>query len=117
VRSFETGNMAERYFAGLVYGIRYGLVVVLFLAVAGCIASPPVQEMSDARQAIAVAKEAGAQELAAAELGEAEAYLNSAQRKLSERSYSPARRDALLAKEKALDALARAESSVENESH
>jgi hypothetical protein len=109
--------MSDQRFASLVHGMRYGLVVVLLLVIAGCVSGPPVQEMSDARQAIAVAKEAGAKELAAAELGEAEAYLISAQSKLSDRSYSPARRDALLAKEKALDALARAESSVENESH
>ena len=109
--------MADRRFANLLYGLGYGLVVVFLLVFVGCVTGPPVQEMSDARQAIAVAKEAGAQELAAAELGEAEAYLISAQSKLSEGSYSPARRDALLAKEKARDALARAESSAENESH
>jgi len=106
VRSFEAGKIADQRFAGT----WYGLVAVLLLAVAGCVTGPPVQEMSDARQAIAVAKEAGAAELASAELSEAEAYLESAQKKLSERSYSPARRDALLAKDKALDALARAES-------
>ena len=109
--------MADRRFASLLNGLAYGLVVVFLLVSVGCVTGPPVQEMSDARQAIAVAKEAGAQELAAAELAEAEAYLTSAQSKLSEGSYSPARRDALLAKEKARDALARAESSAENESH
>jgi len=112
VRSFEARRIAGQHFAGL----GYGLVAVLLLAVAACVTGPPVQEMSDARQAIAVAKEAGAAEYAAAELDEAEAYLNSAQKKLSERSYSPARRDALLAKDKALDALARTESAVNNDS-
>jgi len=106
VRSFEAEKIAEQRFAGH----WYGLVAVLLLAIAGCVTGPPVQEMSDARQAIAVAKEAGAAELASTELSEAEAYLESAQKKLSERSYSPARRDALLAKDKALDALALAES-------
>lgn len=106
--------MANQRFAGLKYGLWYGFVVTFLLAVVGCVASPPVQEMSDARQAIAVAKEAGAEELAATELGEAEAYLASAQSKLSDRSYSPARQDALLAKEKALDALATAEGLAEN---
>ena len=106
--------MSDQRFASIVHGMRYGLVVVLLLTIAGCVSGPPVQEMSDARQAIAVAKEAGAEELAAAELGEAEAYRISAQSKVSDHSYSPARRDALLAKEKALDALARAESFVEN---
>jgi len=106
VRSFEAEKIAEQRFAGP----WYGLVAVLLLVIAGCVTGPPVQEMSDARQAIAVAKEAGAAELASTELSEAEAYLESAQKKLSERSYSPARRDALLAKDKALDALALAES-------
>lgn len=112
MRSFVAGNIADQRFAGF----GYGLVVVLLLAVVGCVTGPPVQEMSDARQAIAVAKDAGAAEVATDELNEAVAYLESAQKKLSEGSYSPARRDALLAKDKALDALARAEGSAENES-
>ena len=90
--------------------VARGLLMLLLLGAGGCSTAPPVQEMSDARQAIAVAKEAGAAEFAAVELDEAEAFLHSAQKKLSERSYSPARRDALLAKDKALDALALAES-------
>ena len=67
--------------------------------------------MSDARQAIAAAKEAGAEQSAAEDLRAAEAYLDSAQRRLSERAYGQARRDALQAKGKALDALAAMESS------
>lgn len=112
MRSFEARNIANQRIAGL----GYGLVVILLLAVAGCVTSPPVQEMSDARQAIAAAKDAGAAEHATGELDEAMAYLESAQKKLSERSYLPARNDALLAKDKALDALARAE-RADDESH
>ena len=84
------------------------LIATLFIA-AGCGTSPPVQEMSDARQAIAAAKDAGAEISAAEDLRVAEAFLDSAQRKLSERSYAQARRDALRAKAKALAALATAE--------
>ena len=62
--------------------------------------------MSDARQAIAVARAAGAEKLAAADFQAAESSLASAQRKLSERAYSQARRDALYARDKALEALA-----------
>lgn len=72
---------------------------------AACETAPPVQEMSDARQAIAVAKEAGAADHAAFHLKSAENYLASAERKLSEHSYGQARRDAKQAKMKALDAL------------
>ena len=67
--------------------------------------------MSDARQAIAAAKEAGAEQSGAEDLRAAEAFLDSAQRKLSERAYTQARRDALQAKDKALAALASTESS------
>jgi hypothetical protein len=69
--------------------------------------------MSDARQAIAAAREAGAEDRAAEELRAAEAYLDSAQRNLSERAYGSARRDATLAKEKARKALEVSEGSDE----
>ncbi|MCH9693695.1 MAG: DUF4398 domain-containing protein [Gammaproteobacteria bacterium] len=61
--------------------------------------------MSDARQAIAVAKKAGAEEYAASDLTAAEDLLASAQAKLVERAYNMARRDATQAKKKALAAL------------
>ncbi len=93
----------------------YAVVAVLWLTLAGCVTGPPVQEMSDARQAIGVAREAGADQTATANLRAAEAYLDSAQRKLSERSYAQARRDALLAKDKALEALAGAAAAGQNQ--
>ncbi len=93
-----------------------GLLVAILLVASGCGTSPPVQEMSDARQAIAAAKEAGAEQSAAEDLRVAEAFLESAQRKLSERAYAQARRDALEAKSKALAALAAAE-DPDNDPH
>lgn len=75
------------------------------LFAAGCETAPPVQEMSDARQAIAVAKEAGAADKAAIHLKAAESYLQKAQQELNDRQYSQARYDAKQAKMKALDAL------------
>ncbi len=77
------------------------------LAAAGCQTAPPVQEMSDARQAIMVAKEAGAAEHAADDFLEAVSFLESAEEALNHREYTRARRDALQAKSKALEALAR----------
>ncbi|MBT8084395.1 MAG: DUF4398 domain-containing protein [Woeseia sp.] len=65
--------------------------------------------MSDARQAITVARNAGAEKLAARELKEAEAFLASAQYELERRSFSRARFDALAAKNSALQALSVAE--------
>jgi len=95
-------------FSGL---LARGLLIAIMLVAAGCGTAPPVQEMSDARQAIAAAKEAGAEQSAAEDFRAAEAFLDSAQRKLSERAYGQARRDALQAKSKALDALATTEGS------
>lgn len=71
--------------------------------------------MSDARQAIAAAKEAGAENRAAEDLHAAEAFLDSAERSLSERAYGSARRDATLAKERARKALEVSESISDKE--
>ena len=87
------------------------LAAALFLA--GCETAPPVQEMSDARQAIAVAKEAGAEELATIHLKAAEFYLKSAQEKLNNQQFSQARSYAKQAKMKALDALRFAETRID----
>jgi hypothetical protein len=89
------------------------LLQVLLLSaccsLAACETAPPVQEMSDARQAIAVAKEAGAADYAVFHLRAAEGYLASAEQSLGEQAYGQARRDANQAKMKALDALKAAE--------
>lgn len=93
---------------------RFGCVAAIALMLSACISGPPVQEMSDARQAISAAREAGAEHAAVDELRAAEAYLDSAEQKLTDKSYSQARRDALLAKDKALEALAGAEAAGQN---
>ena len=67
--------------------------------------------MSDARQAIAVARNAGAAQLAPDDLRAAESFLSSAQQNLSQRAYSQARSDAVAAKNRAIEALANAESA------
>lgn len=83
--------------------------VILLIATAACETAPPVQEMSDARQAIAVAREAGAAEHAVEELREAESFLESAEQSLNRRYYIDARREALQAKSKAVAARKTAE--------
>mgnify|MGYP001820174687 FL=1 len=85
--------------------------MVALLALTACETTPPAQEMSDARQAIAVAREAGAGEFAAFHLKAAEDYLESARRALNSGEYAEARYNAKQAKMKALDALNAAESS------
>ncbi len=90
---------------GTVGRLGRGIIVAVLGLLFACGTGPPVQEMSEARQAIAAAKEAGAADRAAEDLRAAEAFLDSAQRSLSERAYVSARRDAMLAKEKARSAL------------
>lgn len=72
---------------------------------AGCVTSPPVQEMSDARQAIAAAEAADAQRFAPESLSEARRYLVEAERQLQQEAYGPARMNAVRAKNRALVAL------------
>ena len=81
------------------------------LAVAACASmGPPVQEMSDARQAIAAAREAGAATYAGDGLRTAEARLAQAETQLQDHMYWDAKRLALGAKESAIDALLRSRS-------
>jgi hypothetical protein len=71
---------------------------------AGCV-SAPVQEMSNARQAIRAAREAGAERLAPQILSEAQTLLQQAESSLQRREYRRARRDAIAAHHKAAEAL------------
>ena len=89
-------------------------VLALTLLLAACETAPPVQEMSDARQAITVAREAGAADLAAAELAAAEQYLQNAESKLDDEQYREARQAALEAKLRAQKALQMSEASRES---
>jgi hypothetical protein len=90
------------------------ILLAALLTIVGC-QTAPVQEMSDARQAIAVAKEAGAADHAAADLKAAEEYLTSAERSLGERHYAQARDEAVQAKSRALFATKISEESQETE--
>jgi hypothetical protein len=88
------------------------LLLATLVALAACETTPPAQEMSDARQAIMVAREAGAAEHAAIHLKAAEDYLESARVALNKGEYHLARRNAKQAKVKALDALNEAEAAA-----
>lgn len=85
----------------------------LWLAtLAACATSPPVQEMSDARQAITAAEEAAAAERAPDLLDEAQRLLGEAERHLRAESYGQARINALRAKNRAVQALEIAEAGA-----
>lgn len=75
--------------------------------------SAPVQEMSDARQAISVAQEAGAEQHAASLIQLAVDRLQTAEKYLSERQYAQARQDAVSAKKTALEALQQTQASID----
>ncbi len=75
----------------------------------------PVQEMSDARQAVSAAEQAGAADYASESLGRAQALLHNAESKLSQRRYKEAREEANAAKAEALVALRTAEQTRESD--
>ncbi len=72
---------------------------------AGCVTAPPVQEMSDARQAISAAEQADAERVAADTLADARRFLAEAERQIQEEAYGPARTNAVRAKNRAVLAL------------
>ena len=74
----------------------------MVLAVAACTINPPVQEMSNARQTIQAAKEAGAETHAPDTLAAAQRLLDSAARKLQQGDYHVARNFALEAQQQAM---------------
>jgi len=82
------------------------LLIAVFAAVllAAC-AGAPVQEMSDARQAVAAAEQALGDKPATPDVTAARQYIESAQTALDAGDYSTAREDARLARELALRSL------------
>jgi cell division septation protein DedD len=88
------------------------VAVAALTLLAACV-SAPVQEMSDARQAIHAAEEAGAATLAPDALREAKRLLTSAERKLQREAYASARQDAREARRRAAEALEAARTQEE----
>lgn len=78
-------------------------VLVITVSVSGC-TSVPVQEMSDARQAIRAAQNEGVSSQTSSEFAEALQLIKFAQKKMESGEYQKARMNALSAKQKALDA-------------
>lgn len=101
LRSIEKSTMAHLF-------RMPAILVVAALALAAC-SGAPVQEMSNARQAIRAARDAGAERSAPQKLNEAEALLNRAEDSLERRAYREARRNAIAARDKAAEALGAAQ--------
>jgi outer membrane murein-binding lipoprotein Lpp len=88
--------------------LRLIAVFVGMACLAGC-TSPPVQEMSDARQAIAAARVAGATDGTSPELYAADAAITRAEQHIAAQEYTRARLAALEAKHHAGAALTNAQ--------
>jgi hypothetical protein len=88
---------------------RFILVLVGVACLLGCATAPPVQEMSDARQAIAAAASAGANRGSSPEYAAAQAAIARAEAHLQAREYGRARLAALQAKRHAAAALSDAQ--------
>ncbi len=80
-----------------------GAAVLAAMGLAAC-AIAPTQEMSDARQSVQAAHEAGARDYASRNLRIAVDYLEEAERELELRYFSRARHDAVVARSEALKA-------------
>lgn len=92
---------------------RHIVVLLAVLAAGACTAvSAPIQEMTDARMAIAAAADADAQDYAPDQLVEARLLLKSAESNLERRAYNAARRDARSAKAMATQARKQAEAKA-----
>jgi hypothetical protein len=85
--------------------VRLVSMLAAALAVCACVTTPPVQEMSDARQAISAAEEADAGKIAPETLGDARRFLEAAEQQIQQEAYGPARMNAVRAKNRATQAL------------
>lgn len=97
-----------------------GLVLVamgVLWSLGGCVTAPPVQEMSDARQAVAAARESGADKLAPQVYRRSVALLRNAERTLDRRSFKQAREQALAARRLALEAMRDAQTQGMRDKH
>lgn len=84
--------------------MRHAPAILLLGLLAAC-AAPPVQEMSDARQAVRAAQAAGAADRAPIELAKAQQLIDEAQLYLSRKDYRRAEQAAVEARSAAIRAL------------
>lgn len=107
-RSHKNNNVP-----GMFHQLRsLGPALLACLSLVACATAPPVQEMSDARQAIAAAEEAEASTYAPATLSDARRYLAEAEHLLRDEAYGPARVNAVRARNRAVRALQLAQTAA-----
>lgn len=95
---------------------RFFSSFLILLLISGCAAmTAPVQEMSNARQTIQAARDAGAKTHAPEMLEQAEQLLQQASQELEEGDYISARNSALKAKQEAIQARQNALQKKQNE--
>ncbi len=93
--------------------VKFRLIILAVIAfIVGCAASAPVQEMSDARQAITAAVDADAAQLAPVLLDEAQRYLDVAEGQIRDRSFNLALTNAIRARNIAVEALQTAQDAL-----
>lgn len=97
------------------HALRQGLHALLASVLLVACAPAPVQEMSEARQAIDAARAAGAEQHARPQLDEAHSLLDSAQQMLNDRRFRDARRSASQARDAAIRARETAEAVSEQQ--
>lgn len=88
--------------------LRILLLTLMCAGAVGC-AGAPAQEMSNARQAIRAARDAGAEQVAPQKLNEAQSLLEQAEASLQKGDYRGAKRSAVAAKGRAAEALSAAQ--------
>ena len=82
---------------------KYLISLVIVLALSACATLPPLQEMSNARQTIAAAKEMNPMTEQSEKIQEAERLLSRAERRMEVNLYESARQDALRAQKEAIE--------------
>ena len=82
---------------------NYLIPIIVLFALSACATLPPLQEMSNARQTIAAAKEMNSNAEQSEKILEAERLLSRAERRMEVNLYEPARQDALRAQKEAIE--------------
>jgi len=92
--------------------VVYLFAALVLGALIGC-GSAPVQEMSEARQAIEAARVAGAEEFAPESYEKAQTHLRAAEEMLDNRHFKDARENAALARDEAISAREESQNAAE----